>query len=365
MIAIALAAEPDIVIADEPTTALDVTIQAQILDLLAELQRSAEDGDAADHARPRRSSRKMAHRVALMYAGQIVEVAEAKEFFARPLHPYARNAVRSAARHAPSAARGWRRSPARCRRSTRASTAAASPIAARNVHDDLPRGPPPLLQPIVRTPCPLRAVPEGAAVRPPVATADPADRADRAADPPTGDALLDVRDYRVWFPDPQRPAEAHGRPRQGRRRRFVRSRRRPHAGARRRIGLRQDDRRQGAAAASARHCARSKARRGSTASRSSSSKATHCATARRTIADHLPGSVRVAQSAHARQEILEEGILSLRPEVARGRARRARAPRWSTASACDATRWRAIRTSSPAASGSGWRLRARSPSNRG
>ena len=90
MIAIALAAEPDVVIADEPTTALDVTIQAQILDLLKELQRSQKMAmllithDLAIVAQ-------MAHRVALMYAGQIVEVADAKEFFARPLHPYAVN----------------------------------------------------------------------------------------------------------------------------------------------------------------------------------------------------------------------------------------------------------------------------------
>ena len=90
MIAIALAAEPDVVIADEPTTALDVTIQAQILDLLRELQRSQKMAmllithDLAIVAQ-------MAHRVALMYAGQIVEVAEAKEFFDRPLHPYAVN----------------------------------------------------------------------------------------------------------------------------------------------------------------------------------------------------------------------------------------------------------------------------------
>jgi peptide/nickel transport system ATP-binding protein len=90
MIAIALAAEPEIVIADEPTTALDVTIQAQILDLLADLQASQKMAmllithDLAIVAR-------MADRVALMYAGQIVEVAEAKAFFARPLHPYAVN----------------------------------------------------------------------------------------------------------------------------------------------------------------------------------------------------------------------------------------------------------------------------------
>lgn len=89
MIAIALAGEPDVVIADEPTTALDVTIQKQILDLLVELQRTQgmamllithDLGIVAQ----------VAQRVALMYAGEVIEVAETREFFARPLHPYAR-----------------------------------------------------------------------------------------------------------------------------------------------------------------------------------------------------------------------------------------------------------------------------------
>ncbi|MFZ4624408.1 MAG: dipeptide ABC transporter ATP-binding protein [Rhodoferax sp.] len=90
MIAIALAAEPDVVIADEPTTALDVTIQAQILDLLKELQQSQQMAmllithDLAIVSQ-------MAHRVAMMYAGQVVEVAEAADFFAHPMHPYAVN----------------------------------------------------------------------------------------------------------------------------------------------------------------------------------------------------------------------------------------------------------------------------------
>jgi len=88
MIAIALAAEPDLVIADEPTTALDVTIQKQILDLLRDLQ--AERGMAMlliTHDLGIVSQ--MAHKVALMYAGQIVELASTREFFARPRHPYA------------------------------------------------------------------------------------------------------------------------------------------------------------------------------------------------------------------------------------------------------------------------------------
>jgi peptide/nickel transport system ATP-binding protein len=88
MIAVALAAEPDLVIADEPTTALDVTIQKQILDLLRDLQ--AERGMAMlliTHDLG--IVAQMAHQVALMYAGQVVEHASTAEFFARPLHPYA------------------------------------------------------------------------------------------------------------------------------------------------------------------------------------------------------------------------------------------------------------------------------------
>jgi len=89
MIAMTLAAEPDFLVADEPTTALDVTIQAQILDLLRTLQREQKMGlllithDLGVVAG-------MAQRVALMYAGQIIEVAPADEFFAAPKHPYAR-----------------------------------------------------------------------------------------------------------------------------------------------------------------------------------------------------------------------------------------------------------------------------------
>ncbi len=89
MIAMTLASEPDFLIADEPTTALDVTIQAQILELLKDLQREQGMGlllithDLAVVSR-------MADRVALMYAGQIIEVAEAADFFAAPRHPYAR-----------------------------------------------------------------------------------------------------------------------------------------------------------------------------------------------------------------------------------------------------------------------------------
>ena len=94
MIAIALAAEPDFLVADEPTTALDVTIQAQILDLLKDLQREQRMGLLLiTHDLAVVSG--MAHRVALMYAGQIIEVAPAAEFFAAPRHPYARALLRA------------------------------------------------------------------------------------------------------------------------------------------------------------------------------------------------------------------------------------------------------------------------------
>lgn len=90
MIAMALAANPSIVIADEPTTALDVTTQMQILHLIKTLQRERKlalimiTHDMA-------VVRSMADRVALMYAGQIVEQAEVERFFTSPAHPYARS----------------------------------------------------------------------------------------------------------------------------------------------------------------------------------------------------------------------------------------------------------------------------------
>jgi peptide/nickel transport system ATP-binding protein len=89
MIAMTLAAEPDFLIADEPTTALDVTIQAQILELLKDLQRERGLGMLLiTHDLAVVSG--IAHTVALMYAGQIVELASAARFFRAPRHPYAR-----------------------------------------------------------------------------------------------------------------------------------------------------------------------------------------------------------------------------------------------------------------------------------
>jgi peptide/nickel transport system ATP-binding protein len=94
MIACALAADPEVLVADEPTTALDVTIQAQILALLRKLQ--AERGMALlliTHDLG--IVAQMAHRVAVMYAGQIVEVADRDAFFRAPQHPYSQKLFES------------------------------------------------------------------------------------------------------------------------------------------------------------------------------------------------------------------------------------------------------------------------------
>ena len=89
MIAMALMCDPELLIADEPTTALDVTVQAQILDLLADLRR--ETGMALVFITHNLGVvAEIAERVVVMYAGQVVEQGETAEVFARPLHPYTR-----------------------------------------------------------------------------------------------------------------------------------------------------------------------------------------------------------------------------------------------------------------------------------
>jgi oligopeptide/dipeptide ABC transporter ATP-binding protein len=89
MIAMALACEPRLLVADEPTTALDVTIQAQILSLLAELQRRLGMAILLITHNFAVVSQ-VAHRVAVMYAGEIVELAPARELISAPAHPYTR-----------------------------------------------------------------------------------------------------------------------------------------------------------------------------------------------------------------------------------------------------------------------------------
>jgi peptide/nickel transport system ATP-binding protein len=94
MIAIALACKPKLLIADEPTTALDVTIQAQILDLMTELKSTM--GMAVmliTHAMG--VVAEVAQRVVVMYAGKVVEEATVEELFANPRHPYTQGLIRS------------------------------------------------------------------------------------------------------------------------------------------------------------------------------------------------------------------------------------------------------------------------------
>jgi oligopeptide/dipeptide ABC transporter ATP-binding protein len=107
MIAMALACEPKLLVADEPTTALDVTIQAQILELLRDLQRrlsmsilliTHDLGVVAENAQ----------HVVVMYAGRVVESAPVREIFARPMHPYTRGLLESIPRARPEATRRLR-----------------------------------------------------------------------------------------------------------------------------------------------------------------------------------------------------------------------------------------------------------------
>ena len=94
MIAMAMSCKPSVLIADEPTTALDVTIQAQILDLIKGLQAEMQAGiilithDLGVVA-------EMADRVAVLYAGEVVEIGTAEQIFKNPQHPYTRSLLRS------------------------------------------------------------------------------------------------------------------------------------------------------------------------------------------------------------------------------------------------------------------------------
>ena len=94
MIAMAVVNRPSLLIADEPTTALDVTIQAQVLDLLSELREKFSlamlfiSHDLAVVSQ-------VSHRIGVMYAGSLVEMGTAREVFAHPAHPYTRGLLHS------------------------------------------------------------------------------------------------------------------------------------------------------------------------------------------------------------------------------------------------------------------------------
>jgi oligopeptide/dipeptide ABC transporter ATP-binding protein len=94
MIAMAMANNPRLLIADEPTTALDVTIQAQILDLMLELRKKTQAGILLITHNLGMVA-EMCDRVVVMYAGQVVEEAEVHELFRRPRHPYTQGLMAS------------------------------------------------------------------------------------------------------------------------------------------------------------------------------------------------------------------------------------------------------------------------------
>ena len=136
MLALALAAEPSLLIADEPTTALDVTVQAEVLDLLRDLRKqfglsllliTHDLGVVAE----------MADRVAVMYCGRIVEEAPTARLLSAPAHPYTQGLIHRC--RAGRRVSGSRAFPAPCRRWASSAAAARSRLAARR--DSIPAPP--------------------------------------------------------------------------------------------------------------------------------------------------------------------------------------------------------------------------------
>ena len=220
LLAIALSCEPRLLIADEPTTALDVTVQAQILDLLRSLQErlgmavifvTHDLGVVAD----------LCSRVIVMYAGQVVEEATVEELFARPRHPYTEGLLaaipqsRRGGRAAGVDPREW------CPRPT------AMPTGCR-FH---PRCPYAIAEcetvPVELTPVPATATARAASASAssPSRARDDRDRVRRTRPGARRDRRAAVGDRRHQaLPDPARRPAAHGRPRARRRRRRPRGR---------------------------------------------------------------------------------------------------------------------------------------------
>ena len=239
MIALALAGEPELLVADEPTTALDVTIQAQVLDLLRSLQAKRgmsillithDLGVVAG----------MAHRVAVMYAGQIVEVAAREAFFLAPQHPYSRKLFAAL--------------PTTGKRGAELDVIPGHGSAALGRVRGLPVCRP--LRSCVRSlPCrgPRLDGGGGGPSRPLPSPRDRACRPDRFCPGARGHAYGRRRASACLaggprpessLSDPAWRSQAHGGSRAGGRRCVACDRARPHARPRWRIGLRQDDRRQ-------------------------------------------------------------------------------------------------------------------------
>src|SRR4029453_2227448 len=95
MIAIALACDPSLLIADEPTTALDVTIQAQILELMLKIKDERKDAAILLITHNLAVVAETCHRVMVMYGGRLQEVAPVRELFKHPQHPYTRGLLAS------------------------------------------------------------------------------------------------------------------------------------------------------------------------------------------------------------------------------------------------------------------------------
>ena len=129
MIAMALSCNPRLLFADEPTTALDVTIQAQIVDLMLELH-EAYGMSLVVITHNMGLVARMAQRVAVMYLGRIVELTDVQSVFKRPLHPYTGGCCARCRCAERPRARPWKRSRAPCRRRTGSGGGAASRPAA-------------------------------------------------------------------------------------------------------------------------------------------------------------------------------------------------------------------------------------------
>ena len=147
MIAMALSCQPKLLIADEPTTALDVTIQAQILELMQDMkERFGMSIMLITHAMG--VVAETCQRVTVMYAGKVVEEAPVGALFGNPRHPYTQGLIRSIPRVDRAAARGsgWRRSPAPCRacsirrRAAVSLRAASTPWRSASQRDAAPEG---------------------------------------------------------------------------------------------------------------------------------------------------------------------------------------------------------------------------------